>query len=59
MIEGAIEPAEAFAVTHLDELWQAQQWGEDSLALAAREARESDFIAAARFVALAHDGAGI
>ncbi|ARS29149.1 ATP12 family chaperone protein [Sphingomonas sp. KC8] len=51
--EGAVDPAEAFAATHLDELWQAAQWGEDSLALAAREARERDFLAAARFIALA------
>jgi chaperone required for assembly of F1-ATPase len=50
--EGAIDPAEAFAATHLDELWQAEQWGEDALATEAREARERDFLAAARFVAL-------
>ena len=41
-----------FAVTHLDELWQAEQWGEDELATDAREAHERDFLAAARFVRL-------
>ncbi len=51
--EGAIDPANAFAATHLDEIWQAEQWGEDHLATEARTARERDFLAAARFVALA------
>ncbi len=41
-----------FAVTHLDELWQAEQWGEDELAADAREAYKRDFLAAARFVRL-------
>lgn len=41
-----------FAVTHLDELWQAEQWGEDELATDTREAHERDFLAAARFVRL-------
>jgi len=50
--EGAIGADEAFAATHLDELWQAENWGEDSLALDARTAREADFLAAARFLSL-------
>ena len=54
--EGAIAPDDAFAATHLDELWQAEQWGEDSLATEARRARQADFLAAARFVALAGGG---
>lgn len=48
----AIAAAAAFDATHLDELWQAEQWGEDALALAAREARRRDFLAAARFLEL-------
>jgi chaperone required for assembly of F1-ATPase len=51
--EGAIRPDDAFAVTHLDELWQAERWGEDALALAARDLRRRDFAAAAAFLALA------
>lgn len=51
--EGAVDADAAFAATHLDELWQAEQWGEDALAADARAARRRDFIAAARFVALA------
>ncbi len=51
--EDAVTPEAAFAATHLDEIWQAEMWGEDSLATDARMARERDFVAAARFVALA------
>jgi len=53
VLEGEIDAETAFAVTHLDELWQAEQWGEDILATQAREARRADFLAAARFAALA------
>ncbi len=53
MIEGEIAAKAAFDITHLDELWQAEQWGEDALATEARAARRRDFLAAARFVALA------
>ncbi len=52
LAEGAIGADEAFAATHLDELWQAEQWGEDYLATEARERRRGDFNAAARFLAL-------
>lgn len=52
LVEGAIAPEAAFAVTHLDELWQVEQWGEDALARDARERRGQDFAAAARFLAL-------
>lgn len=52
LAEGAIAPEAAFAVAHLDELWQAGQWGEDALARDARERRAQDFAAAARFLAL-------
>lgn len=50
--EGAIDAAAAFDATHVDELWQAAHWGEDPLALAARDARKRDFLAAARFLEL-------
>ena len=50
--EGAIAAPEAFAATHLDELWQAEQWGEDALAAQTREARARDFAGAARFLDL-------
>lgn len=46
LVENAIDADRAFAATHLDEMWQAERWGEDALALAAREARRQDFMAA-------------
>ncbi len=50
--DGAIEADAAFNALHLDELWQAQQWGEDPLAIETREARRDGFLAAARFITL-------
>ncbi|WP_157216726.1 ATP12 family chaperone protein [Flavisphingomonas formosensis] len=52
LAEGRIEAGTAFEATHLDELWQAEQWGEDPFAADARAARRRDFEAAARFLAL-------
>lgn len=52
LLEGRVSTDEAFDLTHLDELWQVEQWGEDELALKSREARRADFRAAADFLAL-------
>lgn len=52
LLEGEITPDDAFDTAHLDELWQAEQWGEDDLATDARENHRADFLAAARFLAL-------
>jgi chaperone required for assembly of F1-ATPase len=52
LAEGAVEPDAAFDAAHLDELFQAERWGEDALALEAREARRRDFNAAARLLRL-------
>ncbi|MGE0775339.1 MAG: ATP12 family chaperone protein [Sphingomonadaceae bacterium] len=52
ILNGDRDAKATFAVTHLDELWQAEQWGEDTLARSTREARKADFLAAARFVRL-------
>jgi chaperone required for assembly of F1-ATPase len=52
LAENAIGAAAAFDATHLDELWQAELWGEDPLAIAAREARRADFLAAARLLTM-------
>jgi chaperone required for assembly of F1-ATPase len=49
---GAIDAETAFATAHLDELWQAENWGEDWMATDAREIRRRDFLAAARFLTL-------
>ncbi|RYD90695.1 MAG: hypothetical protein EOP61_29005 [Sphingomonadales bacterium] len=52
LAEGEIDGRAAFDAAHLDELWQVEQWGEDSFAAQAREARSNDFRAAARFLGL-------
>lgn len=50
--EGGLDADRAFDAAHVDELWQAERWGEDDLARAARAARRSDWLAAARFLSL-------
>jgi chaperone required for assembly of F1-ATPase len=52
VLVGHLDADRAFDVTHLDELWQAERWGEDALARQMREARRADFRAAARFLSL-------
>jgi chaperone required for assembly of F1-ATPase len=52
VIERALEPEAAFDAGHLDELWQAEQWGEDDFALDQRAARRTDFLAACNFLRL-------
>lgn len=52
LVEGAIDADRAWAAAHVDEDWQAEQWGEDSLAVEARAARRRDFDAGVRFLAL-------
>ncbi len=50
VLEGAIEPDAAFDAAHLDELWQAQQWGEDWMAADQRAAHRKDFLDACTFL---------
>jgi chaperone required for assembly of F1-ATPase len=52
LFEEAILPDDAFDLAHLDELWQAELWGEDHFALATRAAHKKDFVAACRFLEL-------
>lgn len=52
LAEHAITPDAAFDACHLDELWQAELWGEDAMATDARAARRADFSNAARFLTL-------
>jgi chaperone required for assembly of F1-ATPase len=52
LAEHAIEPDAAFEATHLDELWQAELWGEEWMAAEARALRRADFASAARFLGL-------
>ena len=52
LLEGEIGEADAFAATHLDEMWHEEKWGTDAEAIAARENRRADFAAAARMLEL-------
>ena len=50
--EGALDAGGAFALACLDELFQAEQWGEDREAIAQRRAVEADIALSARFIRL-------
>ena len=52
LAEDAIAPDAAFDATHLDELWQAELWGEEWMAADARALRRADFINSGRMLAL-------
>jgi chaperone required for assembly of F1-ATPase len=52
VVEQEIPAEAAFDIAHLDELWQAEQWGEDYFALETRAAHRNDFLAAASFSTL-------
>lgn len=52
LAEGALGLDAAWAAAALDEIWQAEQWGEDAEAATALAARRADFEAAARFLSL-------
>ena len=52
LAERAMEADAVWAAANLDDDWQAEHWGEDDLAVKARETRQHDFAAAARFLSL-------
>lgn len=52
LAESAFEPEAIWDAVTVDERWQAEQWGEDTLEQQAQAARRADFLAAARFLAL-------
>ncbi len=52
LAEAAVAADAAFDACHLDELWQAELWGEDWMATDARALRRADFMTAVRFLAL-------
>lgn len=51
----AIEPADAWALSRLDEHWQVEQWGEDEEATATELTKRAAFLDAVRFFELAAD----
>jgi chaperone required for assembly of F1-ATPase len=52
VLEEMIPAEDAWEAVSLDERWQLEQWGDDSEARAALDARWRDFMAAARFLEL-------
>lgn len=52
LADDAITPDAAFDATHLDELWQAELWGEEWMAADARALRRADFVNSGRMLAL-------
>ena len=50
--QGAMDVEAAWRVGHLDELWQAEQWGKDPLAEAGHRERQGDLAAATAFLRL-------
>lgn len=53
LARAALLPEEAWRAAHVDEDYQAEYWGADAEAEARRAAREAEFLAACRFLALA------
>ncbi len=52
LLEGATDAESLWQAAHVDELWQAEQWGEDELALQARNAKRAEFDAGVRLLGL-------
>lgn len=52
LLEGSVDADTAWRAAQLDEDWQAEQWGQDDLAIRATESRRKDFDAAVRFLSL-------
>ncbi len=52
LLRGRLDPHRAFQAAELDETFQMELWGEDSLALARRDARLSDLSATGLFLRL-------
>lgn len=52
LAERALDEEEAWTAAELDELWQAEHWGEDALATEARAAKRAAFADATRLLSL-------
>jgi len=52
LVDGGLSADAVWRAAHVDEDWQAEQWGEDEAARLRRAAREDEFKAAAGFLSL-------
>jgi chaperone required for assembly of F1-ATPase len=57
LLDGQVEAEEAFRLSALDELFQAEKWGEDAEAAARRRAVLADVILAGRYIGLTQTAA--
>lgn len=53
---GDMTPAAAWAASRIDEQWQTEQWGQDSIAMAAEAAKEREFLRAAAVLQMVKGG---
>jgi len=51
LMRGVISAEDAWAAAHVDEDWNIDQWGRDEIAMARREFRRAEFLAAATVLA--------
>jgi len=56
LAEGVLDADQAWQAGHLDELWQAEKWGDDPLAAKTREAHRRDFDNGVLFLSLVGQG---
>ena len=54
LVEKKFDPALIWQLSHLEELWQEQQWGSDELAQQKRDAREAEYRAAVKFLEISN-----
>jgi chaperone required for assembly of F1-ATPase len=52
LLEGAADAEAVWHAARVDDDWQVEQWGEDEIAIRARDAHRADFHAGARFLKL-------
>lgn len=52
VVEGGMDPDSVWRAAELDESWQAERWGEDAEAMAARAARAREFSTSCAFCAM-------
>lgn len=54
--DGFLDPQSAWAASRLDEVWQAEHWGQDSQAVQAARLKEAEFMRAADMLSMLREG---
>jgi chaperone required for assembly of F1-ATPase len=58
LLEGAADAEAVWRAAQVDEDWQVEQWGDDDLAVQARDAHRADLLAGARLLSLLYSSGG-